>query len=295
MSAPAHRTSSLTWAIRLLWALFLVQAAASLLVDRLPYPYALGWLPVALAGVLMVVRRRRDRRTLVDQAPPAVETLPPVTGTWTAVNSPADRAPSHGTHQYAQTYAIDVAAEAEGPDGRPRPGFAWVWPLARRNEAFPAFGAPILAVADATVVTASDGARDHLSRNSLPGVLYLLLIESVGRTLGGLPAILGNHVVLDLGGGTYAAYAHLRRGSVTVRPGERVAAGQRIGRCGNSGNSTEPHLHFQLMDGPDARTAHGVPFTWHGVGVPKNRTRFTTPAPERADRPGAREQAYRPG
>ncbi|MEU6061089.1 M23 family metallopeptidase [Streptomyces sp. NPDC047097] len=293
MSAPGHRTSGLTWAIRLLWVLFLAQVAASLLVDRLPYPYGLGWLPVALAGLLTVVRLRRDRRVLVDQTPPAVETLPPVTGTWTAMNSPADRVPSHHTHRYAQTFAIDIVAE--GPDGRPRPAFAWFWPPARRNEAFPAFGAPILAVADATVVAARDGARDHLSRGSLPGLLYLLLIESLGRTLGGFPAVFGNHVVLDLGGGTYAAYAHLRRGSVAVRPGERVAAGQRIGRCGNSGNSTEPHLHFQLMDGPDARTAHGVPFTWHGLGVPKNGARFTAPAPEQHDRPGAGERADRPG
>jgi murein DD-endopeptidase MepM/ murein hydrolase activator NlpD len=73
-------------------------------------------------------------------------------------------------------------------------------------------------------------------------------------------------------------YGHLRRGSLTVRPGDRVRAGQPIARCGNSGNSTEPHVHFQLMDGPDLDAARGIPFTWRGIGVPGNGETFTAPA-----------------
>ena len=72
-------------------------------------------------------------------------------------------------------------------------------------------------------------------------------------------------------------YAHLRRGSLAVRAGDRVSAGQELARCGNSGNSTEPHVHFQLMDGPDLDTASGVPFTWRGIGVPRNRETFVAP------------------
>ncbi|MFH9728269.1 M23 family metallopeptidase [Streptomyces sp. NPDC017254] len=258
---------------RLLWLAFVVQVVASFVVE-LPYPYWVGWLPVIVAMILGVGLSRTARRRAMATPRAAVEVDPPVTGRWSALNSPADRTPSHGTHQLGQTYAIDVTRE----DGaRPRPGFAWLWPVVRRTEGFPAFGAPLYAVADATVVHAEDGQRDHLSRNSLLGVLYLLLVEAGARSIGGARRITGNHLVLDLGDGTYAMYAHLRRGSLAVRPGDRVTAGQELARCGNSGNSTEPHVHFQLMDGPDLDTASGVPFTWRGVGVPRNGETFEVP------------------
>lgn len=255
---------------RLLWLVFVAQALASVLVD-LPYPYGVGWLP-AIAAAALGITLSRTAAGRVAAAPRAtVEVGPPVTGRWSALNSPADRTPSHGTHQFGQTYAIDIVAEDEA---RPRPSFARLWPVFRRSEDFPAFGAPLLAVADGTVVHAEDAQRDHLSRNSLPALVYLMLVESTVRALSGARRVTGNHLVLDLGDGTYAMYAHLQRGSLGVRAGDRVVAGQELARCGNSGNSTEPHVHFQLMDGPDLDTAQGVPFTWRGVGVPKNGETF---------------------
>ena len=202
--------------------------------------------------------------------PAPTEVAPPVTGRWHALNSPADKVPSHGTRAYGQAYAIDIVHE---PEDRPRPAFGW-WPLVRRNGDFPAFGEPVLAVADATVVRARDGRRDRLSRNSYPALLPFFA-EASARDLAGPGAIVGNHLVLDLGNGTYALYAHLKRGSITVREGERVRAGQVVARVGNTGNSTEPHLHFQLMDAADLHTARGLPFTWRGVGVPGNGETFT--------------------
>jgi murein DD-endopeptidase MepM/ murein hydrolase activator NlpD len=235
-----------------------------------------NFLPLVLAYAVVTVANRwggapDDPRV----AREPLEVAPPVTGRWSALNSPADRTPSHGVHAHGQTYAIDILAE---PEPGARPAFARLWPIARRPQDFPAFDAPILAVADATVVRATDGQRDHLSRNSLPGLLYLMLIEGSVREMSGSSRILGNHLVLDLGNGTYAAYAHLQRGSLTVREGDRVRVGQQLARCGNSGNSTEPHLHFQLMDGPDPDAARGVPFTWQGIGVPRNGETFEAPS-----------------
>lgn len=255
----------------LLWLIFLADVAAGFFVE-LPYPYGVGWIPLLGAIGISLARHRVRSRRAVTEPPAPVETAPPVTGRWLALNSPADKVPSHGTHSLGQTYAIDIVAEPE--DGG-RPAFAWLWPLARGSRAFPAFGAPLLAVADATVVHAEDGQRDHLSRNSLAALAYLMIVEGVVRTLGGARRIVGNHIVLDLGDGTYAMYAHVQQGSLAVRAGDEVRAGQAMARCGNSGNSTEPHVHFQLMDGPDPATAKGVPFRWRGVGVPAGGETFT--------------------
>jgi murein DD-endopeptidase MepM/ murein hydrolase activator NlpD len=187
----------------------------------------------------------------------AIAVRPPVAGRWTAVNSPASRTPSHGTHAYAQTYAIDLVHE---PDpARPRPGLSG-WPLARRPAAFPGFGQPVLAPADGTVVRVSDWQRDHWSRTSWLALALMLLVEGVLRELTGPGRVLGNHVVIDLGDGAYALLAHLRRRSALVTAGQRVRAGQQLAACGNSGNSTEPHVHFQLMDRPGVLLAAGLPF-----------------------------------
>ncbi|KOG86213.1 murein hydrolase activator EnvC family protein [Streptomyces varsoviensis] len=255
---------------RCCWLIFFAMVIARFFAD---YPFWWTWVPVAAALVLTLAP---NRKPAADDGPPTdpVEVAPPVTGRWTALNSPADKVPSHGTRAYGQAYAIDIVAES---DEHPRPGPGW-WPIARRNRDFPGFGAPLTAVADGTVVRATDRARDHLSRTSVLSALYLLFFEGSIREVGGAGKLVGNHLVLDLGGGTYAMYAHLQRGSLTVREGETVRAGQPVARCGNSGNSSEPHVHFQLMDGPDLDTARGIPFRWHGVGVPRNGEAFTVGA-----------------
>ncbi|MFD7128139.1 MULTISPECIES: M23 family metallopeptidase [Streptomyces] len=270
-------------ALRLSWAVLIALMISEFVTD-LPGP---GWattlLPASVVFVLMVAAMTLQVRAAAPRGEPRppVEVDPPVTGRWTALNSPADKVPSHGTHVYGQTYAIDIVAEPETEEGGApaRPPFRLLWPVVRRNRDFPAFGAPLLAVGDATVVRASDGQRDHLSRNSLPALAYLMLIEGNVRSILGAHRIIGNHVILDLGGGTFAVYAHVRRGSLRVKAGDTVRAGQRLGRVGNSGNTTEPHLHFHLMDGPDPDSARGVPFTWRGVGVPANGETFTVGEP----------------
>lgn len=100
---------------------------------------------------------------------------------------------------------------------------------------------PILAPAGGRVVEAVDGLPD----------------QQIGTTNARQPA--GNHVVLDLGAGEYALLAHFRQGSVRVRPGQQVAAGHELGRCGNSGNTSEPHLHFHLQDSPVFGEGDGLP------------------------------------
>ena len=100
---------------------------------------------------------------------------------------------------------------------------------------------PILAPAAGTAAAAVDGLPD----------------QAIGETDPANPA--GNHVVLDLGNDEFAFLAHLRQGSVAVKLGERVESGQEIGRCGNSGNTSEPHLHFHLQTTPVLGEGEGLP------------------------------------
>ncbi len=73
-----------------------------------------------------------------------------------------------------------------------------------------------------------------------------------------LHRVMGNYVILKCDD-VYAGFAHLTTGSVAVEAGQQVRVGDTLGRVGHTGNSTAPHLHFQLMDGPDPLTARGVP------------------------------------
>jgi Peptidase family M23 len=206
----------------------------------------------------------------VQREPTAVH--PPVHGRWIAVNSPADKVPSHGVHSAGQTYAIDLVY---WPDASRLWQSVHGWPLMRRPSAFPGFGQPIVAPADATVIRCRSRWRDHWSRNSWPALLYLM-VEGAARELIGPGGLLGNHVILKLNDGTYAALAHLKRGSITVTKGQVVRAGQRLAECGSSGNSSEPHIHFQLMDTARTAFAAGLPFRFAGYDMPRSGTFLVT-------------------
>jgi hypothetical protein len=205
------------------------------------------WVPLAVLAVAFAVVFRIGTP---GGRPKSVR--PPVRGHWTAVHTPQKSVPSHGLHAYAQTYAFDLLKPSDcDSNGR------W-WPVARPADDFDTFGEQVLAVDSGTVVRVRDWMRDHRSRDSTPGVM-LFVVEALARELIGPTGLLGNHVVVELDDGTFAVYAHLRHGSVRVCPGDRVAAGAVLGECGNSGNSTQPHLHFQVQDRASTLVAAGVP------------------------------------
>jgi hypothetical protein len=184
----------------------------------------------------------------------------PFRGTWLARNSPARRVPSHGTHLFATTYGIDFIAVS----GR-RTATTRDWRALLSTEPvdrFFAFGQPVLAPAAATVVSVHDGEADHVARRSQLALVPYAVTQAA-RVRAGAGAIAGNHVILELEGrGGYVVLAHLRAGSIRAGVGESVAAGQELAACGNSGNSTQPHLHIQIMDSADAFAARGLPMSF---------------------------------
>ena len=120
-----------------------------------------------------------------------------------------------------------------------------------QKENWLSYGAPVYATAAGTVVAAANNIPENSYKNgevvSPPG---LDDIDPIGA---------GNHVVVDHGKGEFSIFVHMKPGSVRVKKGDRVEAGQQIGEIGFAGDTFLPHLHYMLMDTADERTSQGLP------------------------------------
>jgi hypothetical protein len=114
-------------------------------------------------------------------------------------------------------------------------------------KSWPFYGAPVVASAAGTIVEAVDDQTDQI-----PGPAKGVTVANAG----------GNHVIQDIGGGRWIFYAHLKPGTVSVHAGDKVKTGQQLGEVGNTGSSTAPHLHFQVMNRPSMLNAMGLPFVF---------------------------------
>lgn len=177
----------------------------------------------------------------------AVITPPLRGGVWLAANGPSAESghrraaiPVYGGYYIAQRFAIDWVKIDE--QNKTFKGDSL------KNSSYYAYGNDALAVGDGVVTEVKDGIPQNV-----PGITSRavpITLETVG----------GNHVILDIGGGRYAFYAHLQPGSIRVKVGDHVTRGQVLGLVGNSGNSTEPHLHFHISDGSSPLGSEGIPY-----------------------------------
>lgn len=195
---------------------------------------------------------------------PAIVLQYPFTGRWLVQNSPANRVPSHGTNLFASSLAIDFVPVDE--HGRTAPVAIRTWLGMEDSACFPGFGTPILAPCVGTVIAADDSMPDHKAHRGLASVSYALTQRQ--RLAQGWQGLAGNHVMIQANG-AIIVLCHLQQGSITVEFGDAVAPGQVLGRCGNSGNSTEPHVHVQGIDRLPVQSAKAVPLLFAGK-LPRN-------------------------
>lgn len=200
-------------------------------------------------------------RAAEERSPRPVLLSLPFSGRWLVQNSPARRVPSHGSDLFGERYAIDFV----GVDERGRTAGTRDWATVFGTEPpdrFVGFGRSVLAPAAGTVIAVHDGEGDHQARRS-PLTLLPYALGQAARVRAGVAAIAGNHVIIELTDGAgFLALVHLRSGSILVGVGESVTTGQPVARCGNSGNSTQPHLHLQAMDSANLGVARGLPIAF---------------------------------
>jgi murein DD-endopeptidase MepM/ murein hydrolase activator NlpD len=188
--------------------------------------FAMVWMPLAY----------RTYPSSRDDSPSEVPFRLPLDGPVTVAWGGATRDVNYHVRGAAERWAYDLIVRRDGLSYRTHGGDV---------SDYHAYGLPVLAPADGIVRAASDGEPDSSlgARSLLDGC--------------------GNRVVLEVASDEFLFLCHLKPGSVSVKEGDRVTMGQPIGRVGNSGNSTEPHVHVHLQTTP-GRFGEGIPMYFHG-------------------------------
>ncbi len=165
----------------------------------------------------------------------------PFNGAWNIAWGGDTRAQNHHIDVAAQKGAFDIVImNDEGKTYRTN---------GKTNEDYYAFGQPLLAPCDAEVVQAVDGIKDNI-----PGEKNPMFVP-------------GNSVMLKTPNNEFILLAHFKNHSVKVKEGEQVKQGQVLGYCGNSGNSTGPHLHFHIENVEDMNIATGAKCYFENIVV----------------------------
>ena len=210
-------------------------------------------IPAALRHRLTVKIGDYPEELSVETVPLAVSKAIPIIAAplrgdhWLAGNGPSNTSghrraliPIDGHAAIAQRFAIDWVKL--GTEGQTFHGDKL------DNKNYFAYGVDAFAVADGVVTEVKDGIPENIPGENSRAVPITL--ETVG----------GNHVILDIGSGNFAFYAHLQPGSLRVKLGDKVRRGQVLGLVGNSGNSTEPHLHFHIANSSSPLGSEGLPY-----------------------------------
>jgi hypothetical protein len=216
---------------------------------KLPAGVRSGRLLIATEATIAGRRRSGVREAPFELAKPVL-VQPPVKGLWTYSNGPGELTFHTHNHHPEQRYAYDFGMRKD-IDGR-RPTFEG---NPDKNESYFDWHQPIHAVADGTVIEVVDNVPDNFGRAENPA----------NR------ARANSRIVVEHPGKKYSLYVHVGRGTAAVKIGEKVKARQLLGRVGNAGQSSEPHLHFQFSELDVTGRQRALPVRFMGLKTPAGR------------------------
>ncbi len=223
--------------------------ARSHLLYSLFNPY--GWLQTTrhIAGQARATLRWDDRFPLPEDYTQNLTFRLPFDGWWCAANGGSDHATSHSWDVVNQRYAYDFLVVDDGGSTCTGRG--------KSLTDYYAYGRPVVAIADGVVTEVRDGVRDH----PYPGTGAIDWRTRDFR---------GNFVMLQHSDRAFSFTAHLIPGSMPLRIGQQVSRGEHVGSCGNSGHSTEPHIHFHVQDVSNFYDGAGLPVRFSDYRVKSN-------------------------
>lgn len=201
-----------------------------------------------LVGINKVNKKYGDNIPNIDNYECSISYDLPFNGEWTVVNGCFTKEYSHSWEIPTQRYAYDFIMLDES-------GKSWEGNTTKA-ESYYCYDKAILSPADGVIIEIVNKSKDSLLLGS-------------GQFFSYANHIAGNYIVIQHGEKEYSTLAHLKKDSILVKVGDKVTRGQEIARCGNTGNSSEPHLHFQLQDGPSFYFSAGLPIRFSNIKINK--------------------------
>ncbi len=180
----------------------------------------------------------------------------PLKGEWVALRTPAKCVPTHGTEFFGQRYAYDFIRLGPAKDTPYSKSFFHHLLGRVSTEDCYCWNQPVFAPFDGVVRAIGEGLEEPKKISFIKDLLRLSF-HPPKLSEEDLRPVAGNYVILE-GSEGIALFAHLKLGSVSVSAGQQVKCGDVLGTVGHSGNSTMPHLHFQLMDNVNPFKAEGI-------------------------------------
>lgn len=202
----------------------------------------------------------------------------PLRGIWITPNTPATKVPSHGTSSFGESYAVDfVMIPDNDPLKKPyrKSFFRYLFQGLDLSD-FYGWGQTIYSPIKGEVVTVVDSVKERNPVRIVDDIANMFKVtRDFTRHNASPDSVAGNYVLIKHSDDLFVLLAHLKKGSIMVKSGQKIQAGQPLGQLGHSGNSTMPHLHMQFMDSNDFATAEGIPFVLRKYEV-KRKGRWVT-------------------